>query len=367
MTLGSAFENLQATAERYKDSELNEAQTDAAFIRPFIDALGYDHSDVFEVVPQYSTAFGDTKKYRVDYAIVLNDVPVILIEVKKQGHPLNDRPDQLAFYLNSTEARFGIYTNGLVYKFFADLDEEKRMDVRPFMELNLSDTDEMAMRALSRFAKDSFNVDRAVETAGTLKYTRGRQVLAQQFDDPDEDFVQWLGKRVYDGLFNKKVKGHFTPMVRNAFRSFVTERANMALQNAMKKDIDGNDESDAEAGEESTSEENDRGIITTAEEIEGWMIVKSIIGTTLMTTLSPSRIEYKDYKGFFSVLLDGKTKQEICRFFFNSSNKKIRVFDNEDHQVTHPIESLDDIYQFADQIKGRAKSLLMQQEVPPTS
>ena len=324
MTMDSALENLQATAERYKDSDLNEAQTDAAFIRPFIAALGYDHNDVFEVVPQYSTAFGDTKKYRVDYAIVLGDLPAMLIEVKKQGHPLSDRPDQLAFYMNSTEARFGIYTNGLVFKFFSDLDEEKKMDVRPFMEINLADADEMSVRALSRFTKDSFNVDRAVETAGTLKYTRGmRQVLAQQYESPDEDFVQWLGKRVYDGVFNKKVKDHFTPMVRNAFRSFVTERANMALQSAMKKDIDENDVSVVEADEESTAEENDKGIITTAEEIEGWMIVKSIIGTTLRASLDPSRIENEDFKGFFAIRLDGKPSQEICRFF---STRRIREF-----------------------------------------
>lgn len=361
MTLENALENLQATAEKYKDSDLNEAQTDAAFIRPFIAALGYDHNDVFEVVPQYSTAFGDTRKYRVDYAIALGNLPAILIEVKKQGHPLSDRPDQLAFYMNSTEARFGIYTNGLVYKFFSDLDEEKKMDVRPFMEINLADTDEMSVRALNRFSKDSFNVDRAVETAGTLKYTRGmRQVLAQQYESPDEDFIQWLGKRVYDGVFNKKVKDHFTPMVRNAFRSFVTERANMALQSAMKKDIDGSDVPEVGSDEESTSEESDKGIITTAEEIEGWMIAKSIIGTTLMGSLNPSRIEYKDYKGFFTILLDGKPKQEICRLFFNSSNKKIRVFESEGNQETYPIESLDDIYRFADQIKGRAQSLLQQ-------
>lgn len=363
MTLENAIENLQATAEKYRESDLNEAQTDAAFIRPFIAALGYDHKDVFEVVPQYSTAFGDTKKYRVDYAIVLGDLPAILIEVKKQGHPLNDRPDQLAFYMNSTDARFGIYTNGLIYKFFSDLDEEKKMDVRPFMEINLADTDEMSVRALNRFTKDSFNIDRAVEAAGTLKYTRGmRQVLAKQYESPDEDFIQWLGKRVYDGVFNKKVKDHFTPMVRNAFRSFVTERANMALQSAMKKDIDGSDGPEEEIDEESNSGENDKGIETTAEEIEGWMIVKGMIGATLRSSIDPSRVRYRDYKGFFKVLLDRKSKQEICRFYFNSSNKKIRVFEREGKQVTHPIESLDDIYRFTDQIKERAQYLLQQSQ-----
>ena len=345
MTLENALENLQTTAEKYKDSDLNEAQTDAAFIRPFIASLGYDNNDVFEVVPQYSTAFGDTKKYRVDYAIVLGDLPAILIEVKKQGHPLSDRPDQLAFYVNSTEARFGIYTNGLVYKFFSDLDEEKKMDVRPFMEINLADTDEMSVRALSRFTKD----------------TRGmRQVLAQQYDNPDDDFIQWLGKRVYDGVFTQRVKDHFTPMVRNAFRGFVNERANILLQNAMKNDLDGEDVPQEEIVEESTSGENDKGIETTAEEIEGWMIVKGIVGATLRPSIDPSRVRYKDFKGFFKVLLDGKAKQEICRFFFNTQNKKIRVVDGEGNEATHPIESLDDISRFTDQIRERVQSLLQQ-------
>ena len=359
MTLENALEKLQATADNHRDSDLSEAQVESAFIRPFIDALGYDDEDIFEVVPQYSTAFGDTRKFKVDFAIILNGTPAILIEVKKQAHPLNDRPDQLAFYVNSTEARFGIYTNGFVYKFFSDLDEERKMDVRPFMEINLTDMDEMSVKALSRFTKGSFKVDRAVETAGTLKYTRGmRQVLSQNYDNPDDGFIQWLGKQVYDGKFSKKVKDHFTPMVRNAFRGFVNERANMALQSAMKKDIDGGDVPEEETDEESTPEKNDKGIITTAEEIEGWMIAKSIIGTTLRASLNPSRIGYRDFKGHFAIILDGKLKQEICRFYFNSSNKKVRVFDNEGNQVTHSIKSLDDIYRFSDQIRGRAQALL---------
>ena len=155
MTLENALEELQAKAENFKDRDLSEAQTDLAIIRPFIDALGYDLGDPFEVVPQYRTAYGDEKKYMVDYAIVLNDSPAILIEVKKQGHLLNDRPDQLAFYVNSTEARFGIYTNGFVYKFFSDLDEKNKMDMRPFMEINLADADEMSVKALGRFTKDA--------------------------------------------------------------------------------------------------------------------------------------------------------------------------------------------------------------------
>ena len=362
MTLENALGDLQATAESHKDNELSEAQVESAFIRPFIEALGYNLGDPFEVIPQFSTAFGDTNKFKVDFAIVLLGEPAILIEVKKQAHPLNDRPDQLAFYVNSTDARFGVYTNGFVYKFFSDLDEEKKMDMRPFMEINLIDMDEMSAKALSRFAKDSFKVDRAVEAAGTLKYTRGmRQVLAQNYDNPDEAFIQWLGKQVYDGMFSKKVKDHFTPMVRNAFRGFVNERANMALQSAMKKDIDGGDVPEDETDEDSTPEENDKGIITTAEEIEGWMIAKSIIGITLQGSLSPSRIQYKDYKGHFSVILDGKPRQEICRFMFNnSSNKKVRVHDSEGNQESHSIESLDDIYRFSEHIRGRAQELLQQ-------
>ena len=360
MTLEIALEELQATAEKYRGSDLSEAQVDLALIRPFIEALGYNLSDPFEVEPQYSTAFGDTRKYKVDFAIVLDGEPAILIEVKKQAHALDDRPDQLAFYVNSTEARFGIYTNGVVYKFFSDLDEEKKMDIRPFMEINLVDMDDMSAKALGRFTKDSFKVDRAVEAAGTLKYTRGmRQVLAQNYENPDEAFVQWLGKQVYDGLFSRKVKDQFRVMVRNAFRGFVNERANMALQSAIKKDVDGSDAVEEESEEDAPAEENDKGIITTAEEIEGWMIVKSIIGTTLRDSLSPSRVDYKDYKGHFAVRLDGKATQEICRFYFNNSSKKqVRVFESEGEQVTHSIKTLDDLYQFADQIRGRAQAML---------
>ena len=208
-----------------------------------------------------------------------------------------------------------------------------------------------------------FKVDRAVEAAGTLKYTRGmRQVLAQNYDSPDDSFIQWLGKQVYDGKFSQKVKDQFTPMVRNAFRGFVNDRANMALQSAMKKDLDGSDVAEEEVDENVASEADDKGIITTAEEIEGWMIAKSILGATLVGSLDPSRVGYRDYKSFFAVLLDEKPSQGICRFYFNSSQKKVQVFDGDGNKVMHPIESLNDIYGFTEQIKARAQTLLQEGE-----
>lgn len=69
--------------------------------------------------------------------------PLILIEAKKAGTPLQDEePSQLyRYFAASPSARFGIYTNGVRYLFYSDLDRPNLMDQLPFLVLDLLDPD----------------------------------------------------------------------------------------------------------------------------------------------------------------------------------------------------------------------------------
>ena len=48
---------------------------------PFLQTLGYDIFNPLEVIPEFRSAFGSKNDARVDYAIVFNQEPTILIEV----------------------------------------------------------------------------------------------------------------------------------------------------------------------------------------------------------------------------------------------------------------------------------------------
>ena len=96
-----------------------EEATKTALILPFFRALGYDTTDPREVVPEFTADFGTKKSQRVDYAIMKDGKPVMLVECKVAGANLDEEhASQLFQYFAATDARFGVLTNGTVYRFF---------------------------------------------------------------------------------------------------------------------------------------------------------------------------------------------------------------------------------------------------------
>lgn len=61
-----------------------------------------------------------------------DDTPVILIECKSISENLERHDSQLFRYFGTTDAKFAILTNGLIYRFFTDLDNPNKMDSDPF-------------------------------------------------------------------------------------------------------------------------------------------------------------------------------------------------------------------------------------------
>ena len=101
-----------------------EEATKTAMIMPLIQALGYNVFDPMEVTPELIADIGTKKGEKVDYAILRDGKPVMLFECKKAGAELSiNNAGQLFRYFHVTAARFGVLTNGLVYRFFTDLEQ----------------------------------------------------------------------------------------------------------------------------------------------------------------------------------------------------------------------------------------------------
>ncbi len=65
-----------------------EEATKSSFVLPFFQMLGYDIFDPTESVPEFTADVGAKKGEKVDYALVRDGKPVILIEAKKYGSNL---------------------------------------------------------------------------------------------------------------------------------------------------------------------------------------------------------------------------------------------------------------------------------------
>lgn len=74
--------------ETLKPNLQTEEATKTALIMPFFSLLGYDVFNPDEFVPEYTADVGIKKGEKVDYAIMNNGDPVILIECKWIGENL---------------------------------------------------------------------------------------------------------------------------------------------------------------------------------------------------------------------------------------------------------------------------------------
>lgn len=352
--------SLAAKLEKQRDSIETEEATKNAFVMPFISlVLGYDVFNPNEVVPEFTADVPSKRGEKVDYAIVKDGDVQILIECKHVGASLNIKhASQLFRYFAVTNARVAILTNGDEYQFFTDLDAPNKMDEKPFLVIQVSDLDTSLVPELNKLAKDAFDLDSIINAAEELKYVgEFKRVLSAQFADPDSEWVKFLTARVYEGAFTQKVREQFTGLVGKAMKQFLNDRVNDRLKAALGgQTVQADDtsvsasnasEHVAEAATNAAQEENKDGIETTLEEIEGFQIVRAIV----CSEASPSRIAQRDNKSYFSILLDDNNRRPIARLWFNTSQKYIGLFDEEKNETRHPIDSLDEIYQHADQLR----------------
>lgn len=334
-----------------------EEATKNALVMPFIRALGYDVFNPLEVVPEFTADFANRKGEKVDYAIKRNDALVMLFECKKAGAPLStDHAGQLFRYFHMTSARIGVLTNGIEYRFFSDLEEENKMDKRPFLELSLLSYNEQHIDELKRLRKSSFDLEDMLEAAHDLKYRKAlRGYLDQQWQRPEDDFVHFMAKQVYDGRVTQGVRDQFREIVRKSLHQFVHDKVSGRLKSALEEE-EASVAVDLQTSEEEASDQDslpdgvvevNGDVVTTEEEMEGFRIVRAI----MREVVDIDRITHRDVKTYFGVLLDDNNRQPICRLHFNRSQNYIGLFDENKDEERVPIDSLDDIYSHADALK----------------
>lgn len=318
-------------------------------IMPFIQILGYNVFDPMEVTPELIADVGTKKGEKVDYAVLREGKPIILFECKKSGADLNiNHAGQLFRYFHVTAARFGVLTNGLVYKFFTDLEQPNKMDEKPFFEFNLLDFKERDVDELKKFAKTMFDVDTILTTANDLKYTRAIQNrLAEWMVNPSEDFVRLLSSDLLTGKrFTPTVKDQFTIITKRAFEQLLGERINDRLKGAMTPESSPAQEQAPVMVPEGLEEAL---VITTAEEIEGLHIVRSI----LRDVVNPRRIVMRDSQSYCAILLDDNNRKPVCRLRFNNLQKlSLGLFNDKKEEERVALDHLDDLYKHADQLKA---------------
>ncbi len=337
-----------------------EEATKNALVMPFIQILGYDVFNPFEVNPEYIADIGIKKGEKVDYAIMKDGEPVILIECKHHSENLDPHNSQLFRYYHTSKAKFGILTNGIVYRFYTDLLEPNKMDEKPFLEVDLLNLKEQVITELKKFHKSYFDINNIFNSASELKYSNHiKSIINDELNDPTVNFVKFFVSQVYSGVGTQKVLTQFKDIVKRSFNQFISDKINDTLKTAIETEKT----KEAEIIKQTTSPAVEESIIvTTEEEMEAYFIVKSI----LRAKFESSRIHYRDFQYFFSILLDDSIRQTVCRLYLHDGKKQIGIFDENKKETKYELKKLDDIYQYNDQII-RTTERLASGEKPPKS
>jgi len=238
-----------------------------------------------------------------------------------------------------------LLTNGVQYLFYTDLDSANKMDEKPFFSFDITKIKDQQIKELIKFHKNGFDIGAILNTASELKYSNAiKTILNSQLANPSPEFVKFFVSRVYDGKATEKVMIQFTEIVKKTVEQTFNDTVSDRLMNAINQTKPTEDSTKAKENEEESDENK---LITTEDEINSFYIVKSILRTKIDST----RIFFRDSQTYFSVILDDNNRKPVCRLWLNGQSKKyIVLFDKEKKETKHELQSLDDIFNFTNEL-----------------
>lgn len=342
--------------ESIKDKLTTEEATKSSIIMPFFAMLGYDVFNPDEFMPEFTADVGIKKGEKVDYAILVDGSPVILIEAKWVKEDLKKHDSQLFRYFGTSKAKFAILTNGIIYRFFTDLDEPNKMDSKPFLEVNILDIKESQVKELKKFKKSAFSVDTIMTTASQLKYTNEfKNIFTNQLQEPSNAFVEFFLSSTYSGKKTSAVVEKFKPIVKDALNQFISETMNDKIKTALGvNELPDATSTDEQAVDVPEPVEPESKIVTTEEELEGFFYVRN----ALKDIVDIDDIVYKDNERYMAILYKNKTTKWICRLYFNSATKYLALQTDNKKEERVALERICDIEKYKDRLVETLKSYL---------
>lgn len=346
MEFENALNSIIEKIEQQKNLVNTEEATKMTFIMPFLSALGYDVFNPSVVVPEYTADVGTKKGEKVDYAIFKDGAPFILIEAKAHSENLDNHTNQLIRYFNTAPSiKFAILTNGIEYRFFTDIDTPNVMDNTPFLVVNLEKLKPREIKDLRQFSSKSLNLDSIMNVALEKKYLRSiESIFKNEIENPSDEFAKFFATQIVDKRMTSAIIEQFKGYIKRAFKETINDLAYEKITN-IKNGLSQNEQ----VAESAESNSDEKGIVTTEEELQGYYIVRGILGEA---GANLSDIGYKDTLSYFNILYQNKVTKWIVRLYFNTPKKSLSFPNNEFIAISR----LEDIYSLKDKIIESYKS-----------
>lgn len=204
-----------------KDHIDNEEQTKSSLIIPFFESvLGWDMSNPLECKAEYTADLRGQNSNKVDYALMIDSKPVMLIEAKSLNENIDNYIHQLNYYFTSVfDCRIGILTNGRQYSFYTDLDTPNLMDSNSFFSFDLETLSDYDIQGLKQFCRTVFDVEYIYEQAEHIQHLdQAKTFLNQQMQHPSDELVtSFLTYTQFNGIKTQRIKEQYREYLKEAF------------------------------------------------------------------------------------------------------------------------------------------------------
>jgi hypothetical protein len=286
----------------------DETQTRDNLIHPFFNILNYSKLD--DYTHEYISDMGDKKGRKVDIAITLGKKePLMLVECKSATAKLNDNHfRQLNEYcLYSPSAKVGVLTNGIIYNFYTVNQKEKKgLNSKPFFTFDLTNYDNSQLEMLALFNRQSIEINEIIQEAEDVYFLDNFDNALFKTLVETDDLVKLIFKNMGGLRSTEKALSQIKGLVNSI--SIKT-----ALDRIIQKEIS----------------ESNSGIITTAEEIKAYNVIKTILAmSSKIKAADLERINYRDLKNSFLIIVDDKQTKNICSLVFKEKLKAIDINGN---------------------------------------
>ena len=342
MSLLEKLHEFAKEAAYKKDKVKNENETTTSLVLPFFKFLGYEYTNPEEVSQQHPAPFAGNNNLKVDVAIIVKEKPAIVAEVKHHDEVLDKKKhiSQLGKYFSGAGASFGILTNGIVYKFYTDVDAKNLIDPEPFFEFDVLDveTHESIVLLLELFAKKTCNLDKARAEAEKLKSISKVKKLFSELQtlkptDEMSKLLLYIMGEVFKQRKTQKAIPKFVPIVKRGFQEYIEDCITEETESSKAK--------------------SNKNIKMAIEEIEGFAIVKLVLNE--MVDVERLFCRHPQNRSYMAIHIDDHKLKRVCRFWFNGKQKYITIPDEQNKPLRYDVASVYEIYQYADELRKVCK------------
>lgn len=334
MDLKSDLLVFASKATEIKEKCKNEQSTKQSLILPFLQILGYDIFNPSEVEPEVVCDIKNSVD-KIDYVIHIDGKQQILIECKHCNKNLDGFVNQLRGYFVASEARIGILTNGLEYRFYTDLDNANLMDESPFMTFSLNNITEESIENLRHFVRSAFDIKSILNKAFYIRFSsRLKTVINEELTNPSNELLHYFCKKVLGYNATQQMKSRLFPLIVDMLLECTTNESNST--ELEKKDDENNP-------------------------------VLSVVREILKDYVKPERIQCYNGIAYSTIRLDDIKWFPIIKYRFSENTKWVSI-GRYNIQTVHlgcdislkkQISDVSDVWQFAKDIRDVVTVMLI--------